>query len=400
MTVKPVNHAIRLEDYEITPDRGFLAAFDPATVRLPDYLAPARDMAMNLPHILTTGNVRVRLASLPLVDLDDFCSSASDEQQKIAMVHYSFLVQSYVWGEASPCKTLPECLAKPIWQLAYSLGQKPLLPYSSYVLDNWGLVDPDGPIDLSNIYMIQPFLGGQDEAWFVTVHVAIEARAGEMLSLVPRIIEAADQGRTNDIATGLETISGVWDDINAIFDRMPERCDPYVYFNRVRPWIHGWKDNPALGNGLVYEGVEETEGKPQAFRGQTGSQSSIVPTMDAFFGIEHASDPLRAYLDELHEYRPPAHRAFIDMVRKKSNLRTVVADSGDVRLKDLYNECISKLAQFRTRHLEYAASYINKQAKGDSGNDTDVGTGGTPFMKYLKKHRDEVQQQLMLSKIA
>lgn len=55
------------------------------------------------------------------------------------------------------------------------------------------------------------------------------------------------------------------------------------------------------------------------------------------------------------------------------------------------NDCIMRLARFRTRHLEYAASYIHRQAKGSAGNDTDVGTGGTPFMKYLKKHRDEAE---------
>ncbi len=37
--------------------------------------------------------------------------------------------------------------------------------------------------------------------------------------------------------------------------RMPEFCDPYVYFHRVRPYIHGWKDNPAVPDGVVHEGV-------------------------------------------------------------------------------------------------------------------------------------------------
>ena len=27
--------------------------------------------------------------------------------------------------------------------------------------------------------------------------------------------------------------------MNAHFDRMPERCDPYIYYQRVRPYIHG-----------------------------------------------------------------------------------------------------------------------------------------------------------------
>ena len=190
-------------------------------------------------------------------------------------------------------------------------------------------------------------------------------------------------------------MSAVWDDVNAIFDRMPERCDPYVYFHRVRPWIHGWKDNPALGEGLVYEGVAETGGKPQAFRGQTGSQSSIVPAMDALLGIGHAGDPLRSFLDELHAYRPPQHRRYIDDLRAQSVLRSVVQKLGNPSIRELYNDNIRKLARFRTRHLEYAATYINRQASTAAGNDPDVGTGGTPFMRYLKKHRDEAEAHLL-----
>jgi indoleamine 2,3-dioxygenase len=40
----------------------------------------------------------------------------------------------------------------------------------------------------------------------------------------------------------------------ATLGRMPERCDPYIYYRRVRPYIHGWKGNPALPEGLIYEG--------------------------------------------------------------------------------------------------------------------------------------------------
>ena len=180
--------------------------------------------------------------------------------------------------------------------------------------------------------------------------------------------------------------------MNAHFDRMPERCDPYIYYQRVRPYIHGWKNNPAMPEGLVYEGVSKFAGKPQAFRGQTGSQSSIVPAMDGLFQVVHESDPLREFLDELHQYRPPQHRAFIDAVREASTLRDFAKTQGQ-SVKDAFNACVEQVARFRTRHLEYAASYINKQASSGTGNDTDVGTGGTPFMKYLKKHRDENRAQ-------
>jgi indoleamine 2,3-dioxygenase len=174
---------------------------------------------------------------------------------------------------------------------------------------------------------------------------------------------------------------------------MPERCDPYIYFHRVRPYIHGWANNPALGAGLVYEGVEKFAGRPQAFRGQTGSQSSIVPAMDALFGVAHSDDPLKRFLDELHRYRPLAHRRFIEDLAQSSTLRKFVSRASSPALRDAFNACLEQLARFRTLHLEYAASYINKQAGSIPGNDPDVGTGGTPFMKYLKKHRDENRAQ-------
>lgn len=391
---------MKLSDYDISADRGFLASFDPDTVTLPEDLTPIREAALSLPELLPTGRIRSLLSDLPVLDLSEFCTSARDAQKRLAMVHYSFLVQAYVWGEPEAPEKLPVNLARPIWQLANALGQQPLLPYSAYVLDNWGRIDPQGPLSLDNVYMIQPFLGGQDEAWFVLVHVAIEATAGRLLDEFPALIEAANQHDAATLHACLTRMVAVWDVINAIFNRMPERCDPYIYFHRVRPWIHGWKDNPALGKGLVYEGVEATGGKPQSFRGQTGSQSSIVPAMDAVLCLGHADDPLRRYLDELHIYRPPQHRRFIDDVRAASTVRAAVESMENTELSGLYNECVTALARFRTRHLEYAATYINQQARDQKGNAVDVGTGGTPFMKYLKKHRNETEQQLLRDKLA
>jgi indoleamine 2,3-dioxygenase len=380
-----------LSSYGLSAERGFLSGFDPDAVALPNDLRDIREFALSLPRWIPTGRLRALCEALPVKDMTRFCAEASEAELRIAMVHYSFLTQAYVWCEETAPKHLPAALAVPVWALGKAIGQPPLLPYSSYVLENWGRVDANGPLDLSNVYMIQHFAGGMDEAWFVLVHVAIEARAGALLAEFPGLMDAAREHDMAGLEKGLSAICTVWDAINAIFDRMPERCDPYVYFNRVRPWIHGWKDNPALGAGLIYEGVEETGGKPQAFRGQTGSQSSIVPAMDALFGVQHAGDPLRAFLDELHIYRPPAHRRFIDDVRAASTVRGAVEISGKALLRALYNDGIDRLARFRTRHLEYAASYINRQSRGAAGNDTDVGTGGTPFMKYLKKHRDEAE---------
>ncbi len=378
-----------LENYEVSRERGFLCKYDPADVEIPAVLEPAFELARTLPERITTGRVRRDIGALEPLSLEALDQISDDAVLRTSLVHYAFLAQAYMWaGDPAPGR-LPESIAPPLWALAERVGQPPILTYSQYVLDNWSLIDADGPVDLSNIRMVQPFLSGMDEAWFVLIHVAIEAPAGRMLARVPTSIEAAARHDADTLTTELEAMLAVWDVMIAAFDRMPDGCDPYVYFHRVRPWIHGWKDNPALPDGVIYEGVDRTRGEAQSFRGQTGSQSSIVPVMDAFLSVGHSHDPLRGYLDELHAYRPPKHRQFIDDVRASSQVRETVKAIQEPKLTAAYNECLERLTKFRTRHLEYAASYIHKQARGSAGNATDVGTGGTPFMKYLKKHRDE-----------
>jgi indoleamine 2,3-dioxygenase len=387
---------MELSDYGMSRERGFLSHYEIDEVALPAQFDAVKEAAGNLSGLLSTGRVRHWLDQLADPGLEAWARQAAEEEVRTAMVHYSFLVQAYVWGEPLPPEHLPANLARPMVAVADRLGQAPLLPYSGYVLDNWVRLDKAGPIELENIYMYQNFYGGADENWFVMIHVAIEAEAGVLLDNAARLVTIAQQGDALQAERLLVEMDAAWERIYGHFARMGERCDPYIYFHRVRPYIHGWANNPALaGGGLIYEGVDRFERKPMPYRGQTGSQSSIVPSMDALFGVGHSDDPLRQFLDELHHYRPVPHRRFIEDLAAQSTLREFVTRSGSQSLKDAFNACLNQSARFRTRHLEYAASYINKQAGSIAGNDPDVGTGGTPFMKYLKKHRDENQAQLV-----
>ncbi len=384
---------MEMKHYGMSRERGFLSQYEIDEVTLPERFDPITKAAGNLSGLLSTGRVRHWLEQLPDPGLEDWINGAPDEEVRTAMVHYSFLVQAYVWGEPEAPSALPANLSKPIVALADHLGQAPLLPYSAYVLDNWARLDKNGSITLDNIYMAQNFAGGDDENWFVMIHVAIEAEAGVLLDNAVSLVRASRDKNAAEAERLLTEMDAAWEKIYDVFKRMIERCDPYIYFNRVRPYIHGWANNPALDGGLIYEGIDAYGGKAQALRGQTGSQSSIVPAMDALFGVAHSADPLKSFLDELHQYRPVHHRKFIEDLAQQTTLREFVEASGVQSLKDSFNKCIEQVARFRTRHLEYAASYINKQAADLLGNDPDVGTGGTPFMKYLKKHRDENRAQ-------
>ena len=52
-------------------------------------------------------------------------------------------------------------------------------------------------------------------------------------------------------------------------------------------------------------------------------------------------------------------------------------------LVDHFNAVVRRVLDFRWRHLSYIEQYVLKPS-GESGA---KGTGGTPFMPYLKKHR-------------
>ncbi|TMA31601.1 MAG: hypothetical protein E6J87_15300 [Deltaproteobacteria bacterium] len=377
--------SVDLKHYEVSAERGFLPEPDPEPA-LPAPLALWQELAAELPKRLAAQRLRTAVRTLPLFDLAALRSPA---EERAAMRVLSFLGHAFVWEGGAPDPVLPRQLAQPWCVIARRLGRPPVLSYATYALDNWRRFDPYGPLRVENLAILQNFLGGQDEDWFILIHVEIEALAARALRAAPGARDAASRGDGAALTARLEEVAAALEAMLASLRRMPERCDPYVYFTRVRPFIHGWKNHPALPNGVVYEGVAELLA-PQRLRGETGAQSTIVPALDALLGVAHAPDPLREYLDEMRGYMPPRHRAFLEHVEEGSCVRGAVRELRSARpeLAEAYDACLRWLEAFRTLHLDYAAKYIDAQA-GGGANPSDVGTGGTPFMKYLAKHRDE-----------
>ncbi|MFN3689733.1 MAG: indoleamine 2,3-dioxygenase [Fimbriimonadales bacterium] len=377
---------LRLEAYEVHPERGFLPAEDPLPYLEDPYYAPWEQIAAELPKLLVARKIRQVVDAMPRLTVDGL---RTERALRRAMLVLSYIGHGYVWNGDAPAERIPAPLAQPWYEVSQQLGRPPVLSYASYALDNWRRLDPNAPIELGNIVLLQNFLAGLDEEWFILIHVDIEAKAARALRQIPTALRAAAQYDVPVLTEALHEVAAALEQMHAVLARMPEACDPYIYYHRVRPYIHGWKNNPALPNGLVYEGVDAYGGQPQQFRGETGAQSAIIPTLDGLLGVQHADDPLKTYLMEMRLYMPPAHRRFVAAVESRSSVRDVVLQSGDATLRTAYNACIEGIQRFRALHLEYAAQYIYKQQAKDPKNPNRVGTGGTPFMKYLKKHRDE-----------
>ncbi|MDA9039233.1 indoleamine 2,3-dioxygenase, partial [Gammaproteobacteria bacterium] len=351
-------------------------------------------IASELPKLLLTGKVQTTIDGLSknMLSIKPLLKTNNIQEINLSMVHLSFIAHAYIWGGKKPSKLLPEVVAKPWVEVSNILGRPPILSYASYCLDNWYRIDKKQEISLENVALITNFLGGVDEDWFVTIHVCIEHSAKDAITAAYEISKLKSN-KDNKLDDGLRRIIMSLREVNSIFSRMPEKCDPYIYYHRVRPFIFGTKDNPDLKKGLIYE--NQFKNKPQFFRGETGAQSSIMPFLDGALGIYHTQDHLRHYLNEMRDYMPPEHRKMIEKVESISSAKELIDSSKSLKIK--YNKCLEEIRRFRALHLEFAASYIHKQSQiknpFGTGGSTIKGTGGTPFMKYLKKHRDETEKQ-------
>jgi len=404
------------EQFDLSEDRGYLPAEDPA---VNFYKYPHSDNtstacyllledSKKIPKLLVTGQFRNFVDSFDSSRYLSIADVGAEGEVRLAMNLLSFMAHAYMWGGDKPATVLPQVIAVPWHAVAKKVGRPPIQSYVSYAIDNWYRIDKSRDITLDNIALIQNFLAGVDEEWFTMIHVVMEAQAGPALASAYDVCVAANEQDWETVKNCLFKIAASLGQLYQTFCRMEEKCDPYIYYNRVRPYIFGTLNNPNLPDGLIYEGVEEYRGKPQKFRGETGAQSAIIPALDGALGIHHQGkigkkkkeeDVLKTYLMEMREYMPPKHRAFIEWCEENSNLRKHLKKAGGT-IEVPYNLCVGWMEAFRTKHMEFAGKYIVKQGQTASavghGGSTIYGTGGTPFMKYLKKHRDETTEHKII----
>ncbi len=388
--------------YGIDPDRGFLPATDPLErfdydrfdADAADYLQELDRLAGTIPDLIADGALRYQLNSLGAPP-DDLTTGMTEQELFRTYQASSFLASAYVHrtGDAADVDRIPAGVAVPLYDAATALDVPPIMSYDAYSLHNWTRRDPDGPIDVDNLDTMLNFVdlqdGRNDESWFMLIHVEIEQEAADALTAVPDAARAVERDDTDALYDALRRIDGSLDAVAGTMDRMAEENSPANYGDvqdaeteGYRPYIEGF-------DGVRYEGVDALDG-PQSFRGETGAQSSIFPTLDRAFGVPHATSALTDHVDEMVDYMPRRHRDWLDAVDAGPDITDYVREAGDRELAAVHDDAMTRIIGFRILHRLFAYEYIEEPTGKQEG------TGGTFYPDFLEDFIDECEQQLVL----
>lgn len=360
--------------------RGFLPEHDPL-IGFPfnSEFAGLDEVGRDLPSLLQDPGFRTYARSLDIPLWPENRVTADDVPQlRLYYVRVGFLASAYINQVGQePSRVLPANLALPLCRACKLLNRPPILSYDGYALYNWKRFNKDGPIALGNIDTVQNFVHLYDEHWFILVHVEIEAIAARILDAIATVQAALDADQPGPIDDAVRNIAGAVNEQVRVLRRIPEKMDPALYYKTFRPYIRFFENveyEAEVAGGHVAAGSAAR--LRINFRGETGAQSSIMPILVAFMKIPHRPSMLTNHLIDMRNYMPAEHRALIATVEAMPGIRSIAS-------KQNYNAVLDAMAEFRSVHYGWAQEYINRRT------DDPRGTGGTPYMQWLKQLIDE-----------
>ena len=384
--------------------RAFLPLKDPL-INFPAEYGQISEFIKHLPEYYTEGTIREKIRKLPDLPMGHL----EGELLEAVMRDCHFILNAYyhACGHKSP-GYFPSNIARMAYYSAAKFGKPAILSYCSYALNNWRSrfdeikITDSFDLVLKNVEILRKFTFTRDEEWFVLIHIVIEGQAVGMLKAMQTAFTERAMGDPSMLEDCLIAVALVTSDLCKILSKMKEQCDPKIYASQVRIPIQGFTN-------IVYEGVPELKGRPVTFfLGETGAQSSIVPSLDAFLDIKHEEGTHIKFLDEhRYKYTPPNHRKFVSDIKALSaspqtSIRERVKRMGNHGvLKAAYNDAVSRLADFRDRHYQLFNDYIASQIPAEelSGygppEKGHLGTGGTFANKWLKKLHEETLASLL-----
>ncbi|KAF3062070.1 Indoleamine 2,3-dioxygenase [Daldinia childiae] len=435
-----VTEAGYLKKFAIT-DNGFLPSEAPLKCLSHPYYAPWERVIHNLPSLLESQKFHDQVRQLPVLSTTKLTSEA---EWRRAYVILTFLNHGWVWGGDKAHEILPPAISIPLLSVSDHLELPPVTTYAG--LNLWNFSSPiTNFTDLDRLEVLHTFTGTRDEAWFYLVSVAMEAEGAQIVSSMLSALSVITSRDYDTVTGSLESLTGSIRKIGTLLERMYEKCDPMVFFYKIRPFLAGSKNMAAAGlpKGVFYD-EGDGKGEWQQLRGGNNGQSSLIQFIDIVLGVEHIShgdstpdtatrreketqnkEP-STFHQQVREYMPGPHRRFLEHVARMGSIRELALvppkTPEQERLRDAYQAATRTLTEFRNKHLQIVTRYIilpskrgnNTETKTSQGHGDKVdlasvskstkdtteltGTGGTALMPFLKQTRDETIQAGDLTK--
>ncbi|KAM9743513.1 indoleamine 2,3-dioxygenase 1 [Menidia menidia] len=395
-----------LDSYYVSEELGFV--LPKPLDKLPPYYQPWMDVALHVPELVQSQKLRAHVNKMALLSTEFL---QKHRELRLAHLALSMMTMGYVWqeGENNTVNTLPSSLAVPYWEVSQRLGLPPILTHADAVLANWKKKDPNGPFTMENLDLLVSLPGGESVRGFFLVTLLVELAAVPALRNIPVVINGVRCCDTEAVAKGLEIISQSIQDMTDTLKLMHVYVEPSVFYGIMRIYLSGWKDNPGMPNGLVYEGVQT---EPMEYSGGSAAQSSLLHCFDELLGVNH-EEKSRSFLTRMRNYMPPAHKKLIQDISSQPSLRSFVQQQASERLNQAFRLCVSKLLALRSYHINVVSRFITvpaaqarrlrEQSQSAEGGVVSraptaleaTGTGGSGIMTFLKTVRDHTKDTLL-----
>ncbi|XP_056232676.1 indoleamine 2,3-dioxygenase 1 isoform X1 [Seriola aureovittata] len=395
-----------LDSYHVSEELGFIL---PEPLKdLPPYYKPWMDIALRVPELVQSHELRSHINQMPMLS-----SKFLQKHRELRLAHLalSAMTMGYVWqeGENDTVETLPCNLAVPFWEVSQRLGLPPIFTHADGVLANWRKRDPEGPFDMENLELLVSLPGGDSVRGFFMVTLLVELAAVPALRSIPTVVNGVGCGDTEAVARALENISQSMEDMTDALKLMQVHVEPAVFYGIMRIYLSGWKDNPSMPKGLVYEGVQT---EAMEYSGGSAAQSSLLHCFDELLGVKH-EEKSGAFLTRMRNYMPPAHKQLIQDISLQPSLRSFVQQQADERLSQAFQLCVTRLLTLRSYHINVVSRFITVPAARarqlrDQSRDLEEemisraptaleerGTGGSGIMTFLKTVRDQTKDAFL-----
>ncbi|CAL8342783.1 unnamed protein product [Lota lota] len=387
-----------LDPYHVSADLGFV--LQAPLQELPEYYQPWMDIAFQVSDLVQSHTLRSHIDKMPLLSVEYL---KSHRELRLAHLALSAMTMGYVWqeGEDGTIERLPRTLAVPFWEVSGCLGLPPILTHADAVLANWKKKDADG-----NLELLVTLPGGDSVRGFFMVTLLVELAAVPALRSIPAVVNGVRQGDGEAVASALEVLQQSLQDMTDTLKLMHVFVEPSIFYGIMRIYLSGWKDNPSMPHGLVYEGVEP---EPVQLSGGSAAQSSLLHCFDQLLGVQHEAKSGH-FLHRMRDYMLPAHRRLIQDLSREPSLRDFVqgARAGDARLSRAFQLCVTRLVALRSDHINMVSRFISVPAgrarqlrsQGHTAGGAlsrapvaleERGTGGSGIMTFLKTVRDRTR---------